>query len=101
MVSRTETTTTCCVLWITLLTLCLLGGCDRIENQPNVINGYTDLSQRDFEKDGIVALDGQQVRHMDSLLALLSGERVGSTVPVRIVRSGQVQELQVTLGERP
>lgn len=51
--------------------------------------------------DTIVALDGQSVRHMDDLLALLSSDRVGATAPVRFVRGGQVQELTVTIGERP
>jgi S1-C subfamily serine protease len=50
--------------------------------------------------DTIVALDNQPVRHMDDLLALLGGERVGVSTPVRIVRGGVVQELQVTIGER-
>jgi len=51
--------------------------------------------------DTIVALDGQPVRHMDELLALLGGDRVGVSVPVRIVRGGQAQEVTVTIGERP
>ena len=51
--------------------------------------------------DTIVALDGQAVRHMDELLALLGGDRVGASVPVDIVRGGQTQELMVTIGERP
>jgi len=34
------------------------------------------------------------------LLAALGGDRVGTTVPVRVVRGGQVQELQVMIGER-
>ncbi len=50
--------------------------------------------------DSIVALDGQPVRHLDDLLALLSGERIGKSVPVRILRGGQVQELKVVVGER-
>ena len=50
--------------------------------------------------DTIVALDGQPVRHMDDLLGLLSSERVEASVPVRFVRGGLVQELQVTIGER-
>jgi S1-C subfamily serine protease len=50
--------------------------------------------------DTIVALEGQPVRHMDDLLALLSSDQVGVTVPVRIVRGGQVQEVAVTIGER-
>jgi S1-C subfamily serine protease len=51
--------------------------------------------------DTIVALDGQPVRHMDELLALLGGDRVGVSVPIRIVRGGQAQEVTVTIGERP
>ncbi len=50
--------------------------------------------------DTIVAFDEQPVRHMDDLLALLSSDRVGETMPVRIVRGGQVQELKVVVGER-
>lgn len=50
--------------------------------------------------DTIVALDGHTVRHMDDLLALLGGDRVGKAVPVRIVRGGQVQDVTVTIGER-
>jgi S1-C subfamily serine protease len=50
--------------------------------------------------DTIVALDGQPVRHMDDLLGLLGGDRVGASVPARIVRGGQVQEVSVTIGER-
>lgn len=50
--------------------------------------------------DTIVGLDGERVRHMDDLQALLSGSRVGHTVPVKIVRGGQVQTLDVTIGER-
>jgi S1-C subfamily serine protease len=49
--------------------------------------------------DTIVAFDGQPVRHMDDLLALLSGDRVGSSAPVRLVRGGQVQDLTVIVGE--
>ncbi len=51
--------------------------------------------------DAIVALDGQPVRHMDELLALLGDDRVGASLPIRIVRGGQVQELTVAIGERP
>ncbi len=51
--------------------------------------------------DTIVALDGQPVRHMDELLGLLGGDCVGASLPIRIVRGGQVQELTVAIGERP
>jgi S1-C subfamily serine protease len=50
--------------------------------------------------DTIVSLDDIPVRQMDDLLALLSAERVGVTVSVRLVRGGQVQEQSVVIGER-
>lgn len=50
--------------------------------------------------DAIVDLDGQRVRHHDDLLRLLSGERVGRKTPVRILRGGQLQTVNVTIGER-
>lgn len=50
--------------------------------------------------DTIVGLDGQPVRHLDNLLALLSGDRVGVEVSVRIVRSGELQDVMVPVGER-
>ncbi len=50
--------------------------------------------------DVIITLAGQAVRHMDDLMSLLSGDRVGTSVPVRVVRGGQVQEQSVTIGER-
>jgi S1-C subfamily serine protease len=50
--------------------------------------------------DTIVSLAGQPVTHHDALLALLAGDRAGEAVPVRIVRAGEVQELQVVIGER-
>lgn len=54
-----------------------------------------------FVGDILVGGDGQAIRGMDDLLVFLSGgDRVGTTVPMKIVRGGQVQELNVTIGER-
>jgi S1-C subfamily serine protease len=50
--------------------------------------------------DTIVALDNQPVPHHDALQALLSGDRAGASVAVRIVRAGQMQEVDVVIGER-
>jgi S1-C subfamily serine protease len=50
--------------------------------------------------DTIVSLDNQPVHHMDDLLTMLSGQRIGTSMAVRIVRGGQVQEVQVTVGVR-
>jgi S1-C subfamily serine protease len=54
-----------------------------------------------FMGDTIVAFEGQPVRHLDDLLALLSVDRVGKTAPVRIVRGGQVMDVSVVVGEQP
>jgi S1-C subfamily serine protease len=53
-----------------------------------------------FMGDTIIALDGQPVRDLDDLLALLGGERVRQAVPVRIVRGGQISEVRVVIGEQ-
>ncbi len=50
--------------------------------------------------DTIVTFDGQAVRHMDDLQALLSGDRVGKAFPMRIVRGGELREIKVTVGAR-
>ena len=50
--------------------------------------------------DTIVALEGTPIRHLDDLLASLSGDRIGKAVSVRVIRGGQAQELTVTVGER-
>jgi S1-C subfamily serine protease len=50
--------------------------------------------------DTIVALAGEPVRHMDDLQAQLGGDRVGKTVPAKIVRGGELREINVTIGTR-
>jgi S1-C subfamily serine protease len=50
--------------------------------------------------DTLVGLDGQPIRHMDDLMLLLSGDRVGKPVAARIVRSAQLSELTLTIGDR-
>ena len=51
--------------------------------------------------DTIVSLAGGPVHIMDDLMALLSGDRIGTTVPVQIVRGGQLLEISLKIGERP
>ena len=53
-----------------------------------------------FLGDTIVAIGGGPVRQVDDLLAFLSGAEIGASVPVRIARGGQVQELSINVGER-
>lgn len=50
--------------------------------------------------DTIVSLGGEAVRHHDDLVGQLSGDRVGQKVPVAIVRGGQQQTVNLTIGER-
>ena len=51
--------------------------------------------------DTIVSVAGEAARHMDDLLGFLSGDAVGKSVQVKIVRTGQTEEITVTVGERP
>jgi len=58
------------------------------------------------ERDGfligdiIIALNGEAVTEVEQLQDRLSGEWVGQSLPIRIIRGGTAQELQVTVGER-
>jgi S1-C subfamily serine protease len=51
--------------------------------------------------DVVLALDGQAIATTDDLFGLLTADRVGRAVPLRILRGGSVRELTVTIGERP
>lgn len=53
-----------------------------------------------FLGDTLVSIAGQPVRQLDDLLGSLSEDRVGTAVPVQILRGGEVRELSVTIGER-
>ncbi|MEM7346123.1 MAG: trypsin-like peptidase domain-containing protein [Chloroflexota bacterium] len=50
--------------------------------------------------DTIVAVSDVAIRQHDDLLAQLSGDQVGQTLAVRIVRGGQLQDIDVVVGER-
>jgi len=51
--------------------------------------------------DILVGLDGVPVTDHDELFARLSGDAVGRSVPVEILRGGQPNMLKVKIGERP
>lgn len=53
-----------------------------------------------YQGDIIVMLDNEPTPHLDALLMLLNGERVDKTVPVKVVRGGQLVDTEVTVGER-
>jgi serine protease DegQ len=50
--------------------------------------------------DIFATLDGQSVEDTDDLLVLLAGDRVGRAVPVKLVRGGELAEVEITVGER-
>ncbi len=50
--------------------------------------------------DVIVAVDGTLVRSHDDVAAQLTSEKVGASLPIRLVRGGAVKELSVTVAER-
>ena len=50
--------------------------------------------------DVLVTLAGQAVDDHQTLLSLLSPERVGQATPVRVLRGGELREVTVTVGER-
>ncbi|MDR7418379.1 MAG: S1C family serine protease [Armatimonadota bacterium] len=50
--------------------------------------------------DVVVGVGDVRVRHVHDLLGLLTADRIGVMVPVRILRAGSVREVTVTIGER-
>ena len=51
--------------------------------------------------DVMLDFDGHPVEAPEDLLDLLIGDRVGTSVKVRVLRGGAIQELTVRVGERP
>ena len=50
--------------------------------------------------DVILDLDNQPVGSADDLLNLLTSDRVGRDVPLRVLRGGALSEITVTIRER-
>lgn len=51
--------------------------------------------------DLVFSIGGRPVYRADELLGLLTEDRIGASESVRLVRAGQVREVQVTIGDRP
>jgi S1-C subfamily serine protease len=51
--------------------------------------------------DVIVALNGEPIRRVQSLLRALGPDRVGQTVTLDLRRAGETRQLSLTIGERP
>jgi S1-C subfamily serine protease len=67
----------------------------------NVTNGSPAAAAGVLVGDLIVEFDGQPVDSPEDLLNLLSGERVGRQVALRLLRGGVATTVTVTVGERP
>ncbi|MGH2542985.1 MAG: S1C family serine protease [Ardenticatenaceae bacterium] len=50
--------------------------------------------------DVVLSLDGQAITDTSDLQVLLTGDRVGRTVPVEVIRGGALQTVQVEVGEK-
>jgi S1-C subfamily serine protease len=50
--------------------------------------------------DILVTLDNHPLKDAEDLRSLLSGDRVGKTIPLEVIRGGKLQTLQVTVGQR-
>jgi S1-C subfamily serine protease len=51
--------------------------------------------------DLVLTVGGQPVRRPDELLELLTGDRIGAAVPIRLSRAGQIHEVQAVIIDRP
>jgi len=51
--------------------------------------------------DLLIALAGDPIRDTDDLQRALGSDRVGQSIPARVVRGGQAADLTLTIGERP
>ncbi|XXF78461.1 trypsin-like peptidase domain-containing protein [Myxococcaceae bacterium GXIMD 01537] len=50
--------------------------------------------------DVLVSLGGQPLHRVEDLLGYLGDEKVGTTVPARVLRAGEVREVALTVGKR-
>ncbi len=50
--------------------------------------------------DTVLGMNGHSVRSLDDLFGMLTDDRVGQEVKVRILRAGEVLEVSIVLGER-
>ncbi|HEX3640975.1 MAG TPA: S1C family serine protease [Ktedonobacteraceae bacterium] len=50
--------------------------------------------------DILVAIDGRLLKDTEDLRSSLTGDRVGKTIPIEVIRGGTLQTLQVTVGQR-
>ncbi|MGH7713413.1 MAG: S1C family serine protease [Gemmatimonadaceae bacterium] len=51
--------------------------------------------------DVVITFDGEAVEDPGELMAALSADRVGSEVPIGVIRAGRREQLRVTVADRP
>lgn len=51
--------------------------------------------------DTLLSLDETPIRHMDDVLAALGTDRIGTSLTARILRGGKLQDVRLSIGERP
>jgi len=50
--------------------------------------------------DILISLDSHEIKDSEDLQIVLSGDRVGKSIPVEVIRGNAIQTLQVTVGQR-
>jgi len=77
----------------------------RAQEYALLVNGVVAGSPADtagvLVGDVILAFEGQPVEEPESLITLLRGDRVGKLVRLTVLRGGSVQDVSITVGERP
>jgi S1-C subfamily serine protease len=53
-----------------------------------------------LQGDVLVSLGGRSLEGVEDLLGYLADEKVGTTVPARVLRAGEVREVSLTIGKR-
>jgi S1-C subfamily serine protease len=60
-----------------------------VEGSPAALAGIR-------QEDLVLEIDGRPVANSGDLQRLMTGERIGRTVPMRVLRAGQVLDLSIT-----
>jgi 2-alkenal reductase len=78
------------------------GPSDKASLQPSTTTVTINGTEGTVGGDVITAIDGQPVKNMSDIIAYLAiHTQVGQTVNLTILRDGQTQDVEVTLGSRP